>query len=112
MMLPTDAAMTTRRSSLSGTLAARIGLLFCRWFVSLARAYHTESARHISNLLGHGLALLLLVLRLELSHYRWVRQGRGVAQRPALGDVAQQAAHDLTASRLGQLGGEDDVVRA
>src|SRR6266404_6772181 len=30
MMFPTDAAMTTRRSSLSGTLAALIGLPSCR----------------------------------------------------------------------------------
>src|SRR5215831_10361597 len=55
--------------------------------------------------------LLLLVLRFELRHYRWVRQGRRVAERSPLGDVAQQPTHDLAASRLGQLGREDHVVR-
>src|SRR5215470_9715945 len=113
MMLPTDAAMTTRRSSLSGTLAARIGLLCSRSVRSaLWRAYHTESTHQVSYLLHRTRLLLFLVLGLELSHNRWVRQGRGVAERPALGDVPQQAAHDLAAARLWQLGREDDVVRA
>src|SRR5215467_6548460 len=113
MMLPTDAAMTTRRSSLSGTLAARIGLLCSRSVRSaLWRAYHTESTRRVSYLLHRTELLLLLVLGLELGHNRWVCQGRGVAERPALGDVPQQAAHDLAAARLGQLGRKDDVVRA
>src|SRR5207245_11022456 len=42
----------------------------------------------------------------------WVRQGRGIAERPALGDVAKEAAHDLSAPRLRQLGRENDVVGA
>src|SRR5262249_15291376 len=113
MMLPTDAAMTTRRSSLSGTLAALIGLLYCRWFGSHIGAYHTESAHRLGNLLASDVMLfLLLVLGLELRHDRRVRQGRSIAERATLGDVPEQATHDLAAARLRQLGGEDDVVRA
>ena len=40
-----------------------------------------------------------------------VGEGRGVAEVAAVGDVAQQAAHDLAAARLGQIGGEEDRLR-
>src|SRR5207302_1637912 len=114
MMLPTDAATTTRRSSLSGTLAARIGLLYVRGFELLVGAPIIPKVPVAQAICcDHGpLALLLLVLRLELRHDRWVRQGRGIAERPALGDVAKEAAHDLSAPRLRQLGREHDVVDA
>src|SRR5437867_12996111 len=42
MMFPTDAAMTTRRSSLSGTLDAGISLLCC--FTALHPAAHRAAA--------------------------------------------------------------------
>src|SRR5262249_39214364 len=74
--------------------------------------YHTESTRRVSYLVHRTRLLLLLVLGLELGHNRWVRQGRGVAESPALGDVPQQAAHDLATAGLGKLGRENDVVRA
>ena len=40
-----------------------------------------------------------------------VGERRRVAERPVLGDVAEQPAHDLAGARLRQLGGEDDVRR-
>ena len=40
-----------------------------------------------------------------------VGQRGGVAEVAALGDVAQQAAHDLAAAGLGQVGGEVDRLR-
>src|SRR5262249_54498250 len=43
---------------------------------------------------------------------RWICQGRGIAQSLALGDIAQQAAHDLSRSRLWQIRGKENVVRA
>ena len=42
---------------------------------------------------------------------RRVGERRRVAERPVLGDVAQQPAHDLPRARLRQLGREDDVRR-
>src|SRR5437879_1897023 len=112
MMLPTDAAMTTRRSSLSGTLDARIGLLCVRSVRrALSRGYPTESAR-LSSSFGNrrDLSLLFLILRLERRDDRRVGQRRGVAERSALGDVAQEPAHDLAAPRLRELRREDDVI--
>src|SRR5262245_22656161 len=135
MTFPTAAAMTTRRSSLGETLAAGIGLLSVRslrpralvhWNEPAGRStlprlpvpghYATEPAsrpkRPILWVLtpGSGLRLLLLVLGLELGDDRRIGQSRRVAQGPALGDVAQEPAHDLAAARLGELGREDDVV--
>src|SRR5437667_12037091 len=54
--------------------------------------------------------LLLFVLLLEGSDHGRVGQGGRVAERPSLGDVPEQAAHDLARARLGQLRREDDVV--
>ena len=41
-----------------------------------------------------------------------VAQRRHVAELAALGDVAQQPAHDLARARLGQVVGPDDAPRA
>src|SRR5437899_12175451 len=40
-----------------------------------------------------------------------IGERRRVAESPPLGDVAQQAAHDLAGSGLGQLVGEDHRLR-
>ncbi len=42
--------------------------------------------------------VLVAVLLLEHFHHRRVGQGGGVAQGPALGHVAEEAAHDLAAA--------------
>src|ERR1700722_6250544 len=42
---------------------------------------------------------------------RRVEQRRDVAQRPVVGDVAQEPAHDLAAAGLGQLGRQNDLAR-
>src|SRR4029453_14591397 len=114
MMLPTDAAMTTRRSSLSGTLVARIGLpcLTCVNVtdhgapVSLSRL--TRMARSWRGLFD-GLFLVLVLLLQRRDHGR-VGQRRRVTERATFGHVAQEAAHDLAAAGLGQLRGVEDVV--
>src|SRR5262249_54232326 len=56
------------------------------------------------------LCSFFLVLLLELGDHRRVGESRRVAERAAVGDVAEQPAHDLAAARLGQLGGEEDLV--
>src|SRR5437867_1286343 len=48
--------------------------------------------------------LLRLVLVLERRDHVRIRQRRRVAQSTAFGDVAQQAAHDLSRPRLGEVG--------
>ena len=58
-----------------------------------------------------GLPLLLVSL-LELRDHGGVGERRRVAQGAPLGDVAQQAAHDLAGSGLGKLGGEEDLLGA
>ena len=40
-----------------------------------------------------------------------VGEGRRISERLPVRDVAQEPAHDLAATRLGQLGGEEDFVR-
>src|SRR3954469_18250496 len=57
------------------------------------------------------LLLALLHLALELLHDVRVAERRDVAELLALGDVAQQAAHDLARARLGQVVGPDDALR-
>ena len=54
--------------------------------------------------------MLVLILVLQPRHDGWIGQRRGVAERLAFGDVAQQAPHDLAGSRLRQIRGKDDVV--
>src|SRR5262245_3024691 len=135
MTFPTAAAMTTRRSSLGATFGAGIGLLRVRSLrrrgvvhrnaphrsvnspgLPVSGHYATELAsgpnRPILRALttGSRLGVLLLVLGLQLGDDRRICQRRRVAQRAALGDVAQEAAHDLAAARLGKLRREDDVV--
>src|SRR5918999_1752990 len=48
---------------------------------------------------------------LDLLDDRRIGERRRVAKRAVLGDVAEQAPHDLAAARLRQLGREDDVRR-
>ncbi len=57
-----------------------------------------------------GRLFLPLVLLLEPRHHLGIGQRGGVAQRPPLGDVAQQPPHDLATAGLRQVGGEEDVV--
>src|SRR5919107_1320728 len=57
------------------------------------------------------LLLALLDLALELLHHVGVAQRGDVAELLALGDVAQQAAHDLARAGLGQVVGPDDPLR-
>src|ERR1039458_4684342 len=44
-------------------------------------------------------------------HHGRVEQRGDVAQLAVLGDVSEQAAHDLSAPRLWELGGEQDLPR-
>ena len=53
---------------------------------------------------------LLSILFFQFRHHRRIGQRRRVAQRPAVGDIAQQAAHDLAAAGFRQLGGEKNLV--
>ncbi len=39
-----------------------------------------------------------------------IGEGCGITQNPAFSDIAQQPAHDFGAARLGQLGGEENIV--
>src|SRR5215203_6254613 len=50
-------------------------------------------------------------LRLELLHHARLAQRRHVSQLAALGDVAEQSAHDLARARLWHVGGPDDPPR-
>src|SRR6185503_3045201 len=61
-----------------------------------------------ASVLAGGLALGHL-LREEVHHGR-VAQGGHVAERAALGHVAQEAAHDLARAGLGQVVGPDDPL--
>src|SRR5438445_13875350 len=56
--------------------------------------------------------LLLAVLILEPGDHRRIREGGRVAQRLALRNVAGEPPHDLAASVLGEVGGENEVVGA
>src|SRR4051812_17605277 len=57
-----------------------------------------------------ALCLTLLDLALELLHDVRVAQRGDVAQLAALGDVAQQPAHDLARARLRKVVGPDDAL--
>ena len=54
--------------------------------------------------------LLLLVFLLQLRDHSRIGQGGRVTEGAALGDVAQEAAHDLARAGLGEVGREEDVV--
>ena len=58
-----------------------------------------------------ALRLALLDLVAELGHHVRVAQRGDVAELAALGDVAQQPAHDLARAGLGQVVGPDDPLR-
>src|SRR5699024_9354232 len=66
------------------------GRRFCSSTQSVALAY--RSAALLWQLLGDHV------------HERGVGEGRGVPHVPVLGDVSQQASHDLAGAGLGQLG--------
>src|SRR4051812_31407467 len=74
----------------------------------LTRTKFALKDRRSRSSLAFGLALLDLAL--ELLHHVGVAQRRDVAELLALGDVAQQAAHDLPRARLGQVVGPDDAL--
>jgi hypothetical protein len=78
------------------------------------RAAGTTTARHAAaRRTAQSCGLLALGdPGLELLHDRGVAQGGDVAELAALGDVAQQAAHDLARAGLGQVVGPDDALRA
>src|SRR4051812_35991169 len=61
---------------------------------------------------GRSLLLCLELLHpsLELLHHGRVAERGHVSQLAALGDVAQEPAHDLPGSGLGQVVGPDDPV--
>src|SRR5579862_2103083 len=61
--------------------------------------------------IGTGSAFVL-ILRLEARNDAGIRKRGGIAEDAAFGDIAEQAAHDLCAARLGQFGREEDVVGA
>jgi len=46
----------------------------------------------------------------QLRNDRRIGQGRSVAHRSSIGDVAQEPAHDFAATRLRQFGGEENLV--
>ena len=52
----------------------------------------------------------VLVLRFELGDHGRIGQGGDVAQDAALGDIAQQAAHDFRAARFRQLRRKENIV--
>src|ERR1700759_2658941 len=51
------------------------------------------------------------VAGLDPLDHRGVGEGGGVAERLVLGDVAQQAPHDLARARLREVLGEEDRLR-
>src|SRR5690349_12694595 len=56
--------------------------------------------------------LLRLVHVPQFAHHRRIRQRGGITQRAPLGNVLEEAPHDLPAAGLGQIGRKEDVVRA
>ena len=56
-------------------------------------------------------AFFFFVLALEPRDDGGIGQRRRIAERLALGDVAQQPAHDLARARLRQIGGEQNLIR-
>src|SRR3954463_12622131 len=74
----------------------------------LTRTKFALKDRRSRSSLAFGLALLDLAL--ELLHHVGVAQRRDVAELAALGDVAQQPAHDLARARLRQVVGPDDAL--
>ena len=70
-----------------------------------------RSARRTVSAYGRLVVVLAVGdLALELRHDVRVAQRRDVAELAALGDVAQQAAHDLARARLGKVVGPDDAL--
>src|SRR5512147_1792733 len=58
-----------------------------------------------------ALSLLVFVHDLEPGDHARVGERGDVADRLAVRDVAEEAAHDLPGSRLRQIGRQDDLVR-
>src|SRR6266403_6260079 len=97
MMLPTDAATTTRRSSLSGTLAALIGLPSC---VERSCFIHLDVFAIFSTP-AHSRA----ELRHNITDFRPIRKHSDTGGDPegAGGDL--DAARDAPSRRLGDVSG-------
>lgn len=55
--------------------------------------------------------LFLLVLLFQMGNHRRVRKRRGVTQGAPVGNVTKQPAHDFSAARFRQFGGEKYLVR-
>ena len=55
-------------------------------------------------------ASFFLILFFQFRHHRRIGQCRRVAQRPAIGDIAQQPAHDFAAAGFRQLCREKNFV--
>src|SRR5215218_8556284 len=72
--------------------------------------WRDERSRHHDRRLAVALGVALLDLALELLHDVGVAQRGDVAELAALGDVAQQPAHDLARAGLGQVVGPDDAL--
>src|SRR5437879_700104 len=60
---------------------------------------------------GWGSRFALFVAFFQGSYDSRIGQRGHVAQRATLGDVAQQAPHDLAAARLREVGGHEDLLR-
>src|SRR4051812_2289354 len=87
-----SAIATTERAAIRAAPAA----------VRNGRRYETQPTPRPYTQPGRLLLLRALLgdLGLQLRHHPGVAQGGDVAERPALGDVAQEPAHDLARARL------------
>src|SRR5512146_1452273 len=91
-----------------GRHAARAAVIFSTW--GSARQLTTLGRSQTTSIIHHPSAFLRLVLILERRHDVRIGERRRVTERAALGDVAQEAPHDLARSRLRQIRREQDVV--
>src|SRR5580704_6002868 len=77
--------------------------------VALRRVFEIERSPTATDLLFFG--FLLSGAPLKIRDYARVCERRGIAELAILGDVAEQAAHDLSASGFGQIWRERDPLR-
>ena len=54
----------------------------------------------------------LFVLLFQFRHHRRIRQCSGVTHGSSIGNIPEQAPHDLAATRLRQLDGKKDLIRS
>src|SRR5579863_9426983 len=76
--------------------------------VALRRVFELERSPTATDLLFFG--FLLSGAPLEIRDDARVSERRGIAELAILGDVAEQAAHDLSASSFGQIWRERDPL--